>query len=264
MHFEHLQRTTKQILEHIQEPSIIIFSDMHIRNQNDWSAQFFLQLCEKLGQSASHSPLSFVFLGDIFDFTFGRNSYFQKKFKFFAESVEHLAKVSKEILYLPGNHEFFIEEKKWPHLQFIHNDAWSGKLQNIKISLTHGDLVYCTPGYIKFRKILFSKPITTFASLLPPQVLDWYALHHATHSRKKSSNKILDTEALKQSFETKFQETDSKYIVFGHFHTHLHWTNSKQQTFINLPSWEEPNILILNAKTSLRIFFGRHGEILAN
>ena len=56
--------------------SVIIVSDLHIKETNDTKATLLIKLIESIDVSKVEY---FILLGDIFDFCFGDSRYFQKK-----------------------------------------------------------------------------------------------------------------------------------------------------------------------------------------
>ena len=164
--------------------SVIIVSDLHIKETNDTKATLLINLIESIDVSKVEY---FILLGDIFDFCFGDSRYFQKKYKKIGESLSSLAQKNINVLFFQGNHEFAISKLRWRHVQFIEEKTKIITLKHgAKIALSHGDTLNAPLHYYFYLFIARSKLIHLLIRLMPSKYLDIFTQKFSRYSRKKN------------------------------------------------------------------------------
>ena len=94
----------KNNMQNIKE-SVIIISDLHIKETDDAKVTLLINLISSLDVSKVEY---FILLGDIFDFCFGDSHYFKKKYKRIGQSLSLLAQKNITVLFFQGNHLLYI------------------------------------------------------------------------------------------------------------------------------------------------------------
>ena len=155
---------------------ILVASDIHIREPDDKNAHCLMSAFEKM----QGSKLDRVFfLGDIFDFYFGKQSYFEKKFSSLFKKMGSLTKIAGDVLFMEGNHEFGSKALECDHFKFVKENYHVCEYADKKILLSHGDLLNAPKSYLWFRRFVKSSWLHFVAKWIPGKWLDSYALTHA-------------------------------------------------------------------------------------
>lgn len=231
---------TKEFLlknnSHIFTDSVLIVTDIHIRSPEEENYRLLLNL---LGRVDSSEVEYFVLLGDVFDFCYGRSSYFCKKFSLLVEVLEKLAKTSTKVIFVQGNHEFSLERMPWKKVEIVERGTKVIKLKDgKKIALCHGDYLIPKREYFFYMGLVRSEVFQRLTGLIPGFLVDKICLKLSALSRKK--HKRLDRENLKRHAEKWLLSTGASLGFAGHYHMSLEHNfeeggKPKKMTFVN--SW---------------------------
>jgi predicted phosphodiesterase len=214
----------------------LVVSDIHIKDQYDQSVRPLLALLESIAAKTDN----LILLGDIFDFCFGRPRYFKQKFAFFEQALKNLGP-DLNIYFVEGNHEFHIGDLGW-NIDF----QTSNELILDGVKFCHGDHFAPEALYHLFKGFIKSRPLYYLAYLIPPKLLDAYAVTHAKISR-----------ALDQDFDHQriidcaFNWLgEYKLGVFGHYHV-PYFLKRNDQAIAALDCWEQPNCLLIDQQKNV-------------
>ena len=193
---------------------LVILTDIHIRSAVEPK---YLNLLSLIRRVDSRQVKYFILLGDIFDFCFGKSSYFQKKYSEFVLELEKLAQSEVKVIYVQGNHEYSMESMPWRHVQVITKKIYKMKnFQGKKIAFCHGDDLLASNLYKKIMITFRSKLFTYCLWLFPAQFLDKICLNYARYSHSK--NKPLDKKKLFKAAKEWLLKENCDFGFAGHFH----------------------------------------------
>ena len=236
----------------LKDAELVVVSDIHIRGAEDEKSQALLRL---IGQIREAKPKYFVLLGDIFDFYFGASKYFHKKFAKLGSALSDLSNSGVQVVFFEGNHEFDMHKAPWTGVQFVgEGDRILPLGADRAVKMAHGDLVYASPGYLRFRNFVKSKSVRTIARLMPSLFLDSYALWHASHSRQQE--RPLNQKSLEERAFSWLDEgpVKAKVGVIGHFHLPIAAQSpDKNKHIFCMHSWDQPSFLLWKKNETLPI-----------
>lgn len=236
------------------DAEVVIASDIHLTNMESPRGQLLMKLLDCVS-----NRLEFLVLnGDIFDFCFGKKTYFQKKFARLGESLSQLASRGVQVVFVEGNHEFSLPDLGWKGIEFVGELSKTIQTKSgNKIAITHGDLLLDDPRYQRFRRFIKSKKIIDLAGKLPGRWLDVYALKHAKISRSQDEYRHLDHVKIVEAAFKWLSLTEASTGVFGHFHnpySEMIATQGSELRVFCVESWDKPNILVMKGGKFFRAY----------
>lgn len=231
----------------------LFVSDIHICHGEDERASLLLEI---LDESERMGVQGFFLLGDIFDFCLGTHSRFVKKFRPVFEKLEQLKADGKDVVFVEGNHEFFMQY--YPTSIAVKGlDSHIHHLEKYGVSVAHGDLFAAPERYLWFRKVIKSDWLRRIIWIVPGWFLDLYAYFHSGSSRKMDHYRKIDKNKVLNSAAEHMQKENPKLdtLVFGHFHYPFDDTRSIDGSKVNLISmysWDKPSCLLLSENGALQ------------
>lgn len=115
----------------------VFISDAHLKEPSDNNYKIILNFLDNL-----KDVNLLVILGDLFDFWNGRNKIAHKHHKPILDKLLKLKNSGAKIIYLEGNHDFFMGRIFTENLNAdIYQEGAEIALDNKKIFLAHGDMV---------------------------------------------------------------------------------------------------------------------------
>ncbi len=225
--------------------SMVVCSDVHIAQPDDDRAEQLIQLFAELSESKLEC---FVLLGDIFDFFMGSSSYYCKKFKEVGDALSRLAASGTRVIYFEGNHEFDLSHAKWAGVEYIDSGNYEFSLSDgTSFIMAHGDLVFSSETYLKFRRFVKSWFVKFAVRQLPGKLMDHLMLKTSHASRAQDQYRTVDHDSLLDRFQGWLNASSSTYGVFGHFHTPYGEKLPKRSgMLISMPCWDQPNALVFD------------------
>lgn len=238
----------------IRRSELLVVSDIHLRGPQD---ERYLVLCELIDTLATLELKTFVLLGDVFDFFFGFKRHYTKKYAALGAALQRLAASGTTIYFYEGNHEFDLLATKWPHVNFVvEGDIALTFADGKKVLLNHGDLIYSSPEYRRFRSFVKSAFVKWAAFLLPSWLLEGYALHHAKVSRSRDAYRKLDHRALFQHCAEWLKSNHADIGVIGHFHVPYN-EGTPDRRLLSVNSWDKINFLAFKEGRTYRGFYSQ-------
>lgn len=246
---------------------IIIISDVHISDCD--SCPRYQLLKNFIAKVDPSETTTLVLLGDIFDFALGSHRYFQKKFSDFYRELQKINRKGIRVVFVEGNHEFFIDRMPWDGVEFATKKNFQLLLKNgAEIKFSHGDLLLNEWSYKVFRTCLRNGLAREVSKLVPGSWLDRFALYLARKSRQKSKDRQMDFNRIIPCFDRWQTDGSQDLCVVGHFHYPFALQNSEalknsrfEFSLVGLPSWGQPNALVVNsAHIMRRIFIDKNGS----
>ncbi len=237
---------------------VLIASDIHIREPNDTNANCLISAFEKMQGSKLDSVF---FLGDIFDFYFGAQSFFNRKFSSVFSKMGLLTKISTEVLFMEGNHEFGSKNLECDHFHFVKDNYHVYEYAGKKLLLSHGDLLNAPKLYLWFRSLVKSKILHMIAKWIPGSWLDKYALTHANLSRGQDKyRKIPHQKIIADAFH-QLDSYQADHFIFGHFHYPFFESKENKHIFCS-HSWMKPSFLYYTPGGKVfRLFINHDGTL---
>lgn len=223
--------------------SLVVVSDIHLRESEDSRAKLLLELISRLH---CENVEYFVLLGDIFDFCFGATSYFQRKYAPIGEALMGLVQKGVKVIFVQGNHEFSLDCMPWEGVRFISQGETAITLSNgKKFCFTHGDTLVKTWHYSLYYRLVRSKIFKWAGQCCPQKLLDNFCLRVSQKSREKSANKKINHNNILDKASEWLKSVESEYGIFGHFHVPYFYRgkDSKERILASLASWDKPNAL---------------------
>lgn len=222
---------------------LVVVSDCHIRQPDDLRATTLVALIDSL---SGDTCKVFLLLGDIFDFFLAGSHYFERRFAALGVALSALSQRGTRVIYVEGNHEFHLPRLSWSGIEFWTQKSHTLILAGRKIAISHGDVIYASPNYLRFRAALKSAPIHLIARTMPATFLNTYALGHAKVSRSQDKYRTVDHAALIATMTQWVDDADCDDGIFGHFHVpYGEPTPKRGGRIMSVESWDRPNILFL-------------------
>lgn len=239
---------------------LIVMSDLHIRSCHSKNGRLLLNVLDQIQRSEIET---LVLLGDVFDFYFGKGTFFDKKFAPLAEALATISLSGKSVYFVEGNHEFGMKCSNWRGVEFLDGPFFLN-IFGEKIGFCHGDLLAAPFSYRVFRRAIKAKPLHDVLRYVPGKWLDQYALWHASKSR--ANEKPVDHRKILAAAESWLDEIEGcKTIIFGHFHIPYTESGMKdpENKMVCLDSWDKPNILSYDGESFFRYHFKDRPNIWA-
>jgi UDP-2,3-diacylglucosamine hydrolase len=206
------------------DKSAIFIADSHY-NSNRTELLNVLQSI----QSEKIKTNQIFLMGDNFDFLCDGITYFIEQNKEVIDFINDLS-VTKEIIYLEGNHDFNLSTL-FPNVLVISRDFQPliCEYENKKIALSHGD-IFMNKSYEIFTSIVRSRATAFFFNLFDiNQILSKKLNAWLLQKHLYSYHKDFDQTMTKRS--KSYEKYNVDFIIEGHFHQ-----DRSQGKYINLPS----------------------------
>lgn len=193
---------------------------------------------EKLYETLKNTQATqIVFFGDIFDGLFGYIKHTHELNKKMIDLINELA-LTKEIVYLEGNHDFQIAHL-FKNINYftIEQQPIAVTYKNENALISHGD-IYGSFGYKIFNRILRSSLF-----LFSYYLIDNYLLKNRMILRefqrminKDLCRKIENFESIALKRVSSYNTNGIRYIIEGHYHQNVEYDFDGVR-YINLPSF---------------------------
>ncbi len=217
----------------------IFVSDVHLKNSTDKRALLFLRFLDQTAQTAD----TFFILGDLFDYWLPNNSLLEEHFSPFIEWLDRYSRNGRKIVYLLGNHDFFIRDfakKRWNAELYPGDGAF--RLGGQRVYLAHGDRVYLKDyGYRMLRPLLRNRLTEGLARALPKALTFQIAQNMSRTSRVYTTlHKVVDCKTLYRDFAREWIAKGEDVVILGHNHVpdfvELE-AGSRKGLYINTGDW---------------------------
>ncbi|MBI4208398.1 MAG: UDP-2,3-diacylglucosamine diphosphatase [Deltaproteobacteria bacterium] len=195
----------------------IFVSDVHLKNSTDERSLRFLKFLNETAQSAD----ALFILGDLFDYWLPENPLMEENFAPFIRWLDDYSARSGKIVYLLGNHDFFIgdfSKRRW------RAELYSGdcllNLGGKNVYLAHGDRVYQKDyGYRLLRPILRNRLTRALAQGLPYSLTFKMAQKVSRTSRVYTTlHKNVDCKKIYRDFAGEKILKGADVVILGHNH----------------------------------------------
>ncbi|MBF0441843.1 MAG: metallophosphoesterase [Oligoflexales bacterium] len=242
----------------LEEASLVVVSDLHIKNIHDDNGRLFLRFLDNL-MACKIDCL--VLIGDVFDFILGSKRFYHKKFEPIGNALMKLAQKGVRIVYLEGNHEFMLKSLGWKGIEFI--DSCSDGLiipleGGRKVKIGHGDLIYSSLVYRSFRAIVKSRLFLLLVNLLPGRLIDYFSIKGSQASRSQDKYRPILHDEILEAAELWARRSGCDFCLFGHFHVpYYEKMKSGEGYLISLSHWEsQPSFLAFSNGRFVRLGIG--------
>ena len=238
---------------------LVVASDVHLISMDEPNAQLMLSC---LSDIAKQPIEALVMLGDIFDFCLGSSRFFQKRFAALGQALEAVAKSGTKVYFVEGNHEFDIAKMPWQGVTFIkEGNLTLTTSKGESVQFAHGDMIYSSMTYQRFRRVVKSPVVKGVASYLPGHFINSFALKNSDLSRAQDQYRAIKHQEILNAANQWLAQSDAKHGIFGHFHVpYAEPSNDGKGILLGLDCWEKPNFLILRNSQFHRIYFDKAGN----
>jgi UDP-2,3-diacylglucosamine hydrolase len=239
--------------QNLESSSLVVIADVHLRSLDDKRGKLLLETLEQI----KNTPVEYlVLLGDIFDFCAGQLKYFQKKFEFLFLQLNNLATQGIKVIFIQGNHEFYLDQLPWKQINFVTTKDTSLILGcGTKIAFCHGDLLFSSPSYQFYYYLVRSRVVKKIVSIFPGKILENFCFHFSDFSKSVQKNKKLCLETLYDKMRLWLSEKSCQHAVSGHFHTpFLVDTKITQGKLVGTHGWEKPNVLLFGNNKFVHVY----------
>ncbi len=223
---------------------IYFVTDSHLSSPEDENYSALLSFLDRLiAETAVEScPLTFVILGDLFDFWVGYRKIFPKRYEKIIDRLTDLSRSDVDIRYTEGNHDFFMGPIFTDRIgTAVYVKPWDMEAQGIRIYIAHGDQVNRKDhGYRLLRFILRSPIFRIIRRSTPNFVIEMIAKKMSRASRAYTDRKEDDHEKIAWEFANARFKEGYDAVVMGHFHERkLKKTtlNGRERVYVNVGSW---------------------------
>jgi UDP-2,3-diacylglucosamine hydrolase len=219
----------------------LFIADAHLSDPNCYAYTLLLKLLKRYARSMDY----LVILGDLFDLWIGDNKKMIDLHRSLLEVLWQLRKGGTEILYLKGNHDFFMGEifLKMLEIQVFEDELileWGGH----RIFTAHGDRINKKDyGYRLLRSVLRSKSVKFLILSLNDDIVyrigQWLSSHTQSSPQKQNQEEI---RALFFSYAKHQLEKNFHVVILAHSHI-PHWEvvsrSEQQKCYLNPGSWSD-------------------------
>lgn len=236
----------------------MILTDVHLRKNSDQEYKNILNFIKSIDPEEVQY---FILLGDIFDFCFGRSSYFQKKYSEFIVELEKLAETKTKVIYIHGNHEYALEFMPWKFVQVIKEKTYTiESFQGKKLAFCHGDDLISSKLYKFVMKIFRSRFFLFFLRLFPAFLLDRICLAYTRFSY--NLDEFIDEKKLFEKSKQWLNETRSDLGFVGHFHKELknQFKSDQQEKKVYFLKAAQPFFLEQGVFSQEKISYKQNGQ----
>lgn len=196
----------------------IAISDIHFRPSDRRKEDMVIDIIDHYEDSLD----GIIFLGDIYDIWFGyKHAIFYQTIRFFAR-LKELRKRGVRIIYLEGNHDFFL---KGFMSEYIGAEIYKRtilKLFGKNVYASHGDEFYTDSIFYRVVRYLMScRPMQFFVSLMPVDLCYNVFYYISKFSREYSSDKPFDKERYFRNVLSLTEGRNIDLILTGHNHIEM-------------------------------------------
>ncbi|MBI5892958.1 MAG: UDP-2,3-diacylglucosamine diphosphatase [Deltaproteobacteria bacterium] len=214
----------------------VFISDAHLKNPCDKNYQIILNFLDNL-----KDVNLLVILGDLFDFWNGRNKIAHKHHKPILDKLLKLKNSGAKIIYLEGNHDFFMGRIFTETLNAdVYSDSAEITFDNKKIFLAHGDMVNKKDyGYRILRYFLRSWLMRIVFYILPSTMVWQIANAMSKGSRQYLAKGVKYDEMFIDYARDKWKQGYDA-VMLGHAHSPKIFKqadNDSEKFYINPGDW---------------------------
>ncbi|HEU0265124.1 MAG TPA: UDP-2,3-diacylglucosamine diphosphatase [Geobacterales bacterium] len=199
--------------------SAIFIADAHLRRPSDENYRRLLQFLDSL-RGGNHT---LYILGDLFEFWIGFDRPPSADYEPVIERLAALRQEGTPIIYLEGNHDFFLHRFFGKHLGCtIHPGPLEISLNGQRTLLCHGDQANGKDlGYRLLRATLRSTVIRLLTKFAPLSLVCWVARTMNAGSKGQHANRRgrVDYGAIVRSYAAEQFARGLDIVIAGHFHT---------------------------------------------
>lgn len=233
----------------------VFISDAHLKRSTDERYGQFIQFLDDLAEGKVRllvddqplgneiTPIDHLYiLGDFFDFWFCRKDHIHPEFQLVIRKLVELQKTGVAIHLCEGNHDFFMKEYFHDVLGMEVFEEWATiKLDKLRMLVSHGDTADRSDWkYMKFRKILRSRPFYHIQRMIPSSVL-WPLANMTSNASKQMNDDNSDLLVEKMlSFANEKLREDYDAVILGHCHKPVlryFDVEGRKKTFATLGDW---------------------------
>ncbi len=195
---------------------IVFLSDAHLDGKNDRALPWLMSFIKSLKGKIS----SLYIVGDLFDFWMGDNPLCLIEYRPLLEALRELKDEGAEIVYIEGNHDFFLGRFFTDVLRArVFPKECVEYINGKRVYIAHGDLADTGDyGYRIFRALIHNRGAFLLSRILPPSFVWRVARLFSLKSRtnRRSENPRLSN-AFHRFTEGKFAE-GYDVVILGHLH----------------------------------------------
>jgi UDP-2,3-diacylglucosamine hydrolase len=226
---------------------IAIFSDLHLsmHKRQDHEALFI----KTLRRLREEDTQELWLLGDIYDLMVGPFAFWKTLHKDFFLELEEWTRSNKKVLWVQGNHDFFISDLLNPMGVQCSDSFIEHPVDNKKIFLAHGDLVNNNDKpYLRWRAFTRSRLFEEFLKIIPEkQRSQWIPqLGEKLSQKSRAQSSTKGRAPLQELFKTFAQQKWHEGfagVCLGHSHIEENYQvpsqdhQSPTNFYLNLGSW---------------------------
>jgi UDP-2,3-diacylglucosamine hydrolase len=223
-------------------PATYFISDIHIGLQDPKNEQLKLDNLERLFTIIKAEGRSLYMLGDILDYWMEFYHVIPKGFSRFISLLSDLVRHNIEVVYLAGNHDFYLgryfdDELGVKTIYGMHERLIDGR----KFLIAHGDgLGKGDIGYKLFARVVRNRFNLSLLEFHPDLAIGLMKYLSRLSRKHKKVDRVFETDRLLNFAESLAAERKFDYFVCGHNHAQgLKELSVSPCRYINLGSWIE-------------------------
>jgi len=197
----------------------IFIADAHIKGMDSLQARAFIDFLDHI----KGSTRTLYILGDLFDFWFGGNRVFLKRYMPIAKKLKELTDDSVKIVFLEGNHEISMGRYFTNTLKAdVYEKDAELEVDGDNFYMTHGDLInYDDVAHIKWMKFMRGPIASLIMRLLPGWFFLYISKKISGASREFSKDKVISIDKHFDELVADMKGKGIETIVFAHTHSPL-------------------------------------------
>ncbi len=224
----------------VSEGPVALLGDAHLR-ENDAEVAAFVRFLDSL----PHDIRTLAILGDLFSVWIGSPGLQRRHHRLVAEALARLRERGCALLYVEGNHDFFLARLHGGRLfDQCAADSLDLVLGGRRVHLAHGDLVNISDRqYRAWRAVSKNRLFFSAFSLLPTRARLSIAERldrrlATTNMRHKSGFPLAECEA----YARRRIAEGTEILIFGHFHEERrldYRVHDRMGSVLVLPAWRD-------------------------
>lgn len=204
------------------EDNIYLLADPHLNAKSDEINEFFAKFL-RIFESSISSKL--IILGDLFSNWIGMDDLLSDYQKEIIKALNHLKENGKEIIFLEGNRDYFVDELKETPFSFIGKNYKIDFQNGTKILFEHGETInWEDRNYLLWSNITRTEGVKSLLKILKKDFAKNLAEKlEEKLSRTNYEHKIeIPFDEIKK-YAKSLKEEGYTNVVLGHFHRSLEY-----------------------------------------
>jgi len=232
----------------------VFIADAHIKGLDDPNQKSLVLFLGHLARTVR--PDKLIILGDLFDFWTGFNEVVYARYLPVLERLLRLREKGTGIIYLEGNHDFFMGSFFTEVLGAeVYPDCHEITLDGKRILLSHGDVTDTSLKYRLWRRLLRSFALRALTRVLSPATV-WRVARRLSSNSRRNLERSQAIERHLKGFARRRIRSGFDAVVLAHSHiaaVDTETIGTREGIYANPGSWESDMSYLLYEDGEFRL-----------